>query len=109
MLHPELSRTIVEVTRADTMVGGVTSGTIRVQHALIEGVLDYGRKTLFKAFKFARGFERQKLGRRRKKAVEQQITEAVVRLDTEVAVLKVRHRRSREFQRYALSNGRYRA
>ena len=58
------------------------------QHGF-DGVLDNGTKTLYRALRVSRGFERQKLGRRQKTAKEQQATAESTRLASEVTALKV--------------------
>jgi len=55
----------------------------------LDGILDNGKKTLFRAFKVSRGFERQKLGRRQKTAKEQNAPAETARLAHEVMALKV--------------------
>lgn len=55
----------------------------------LDGILDNGKKTLFRAFKVSRGFERQKLGRRQKTAKEQNAPAETARLAQEVIALKV--------------------
>lgn len=55
----------------------------------LEGILENGKKTLFRAFKVSRGFERQKLGRRQKTAKEQDAPAETARLAQEVTALKV--------------------
>ena len=62
----------------------------RSRHSCIEQVLDLGKKNVFKSLKLARGFERQKLGRRQKVAKEDNAAEEIARLEAEVVVLKVR-------------------
>ena len=59
-------------------------------------ILERSKQALFRALKLARGFERQKLGRRQK--VAQKATDAVSeqRLAAEVAVLKVSYNLSLE-------------
>jgi len=54
----------------------------------VEEKLHYAKKLLHRALKLARGFERQKLGRRHKAAVKKQVD--VERLDAEIHALKVR-------------------
>ena len=61
------------------------------QRAQADGLIEIGKKTLFKALKTARGFERQKLGRRQKSARAANNQEDIERLAAEVAALKVRH------------------
>ena len=51
--------------------------------------IDHGQKLLNRAFKTAKGFERQKLGRRRKTAASNTDAKEVARIDSETAVLKV--------------------
>lgn len=51
--------------------------------------LDQYEKMLFRALKLARGFERQKLGRRQKVAKQAQDHADTARLNAEVAALKV--------------------
>ena len=55
-----------------------------------EQKLHHGRDLLARAFRTARGFERQKLGRRRKAATSSTgDAKDVVRIDAEVVALKV--------------------
>lgn len=51
--------------------------------------LDQYEKTLFRALRLARGFERQKLGRRQKVAKQTKDDAETARLNAEVAALKV--------------------
>ncbi|MCJ1282319.1 hypothetical protein MMC26_001642 [Xylographa opegraphella] len=67
---------------------GRTSRTHHAQAAQVDGAIGNGKKSLFKALKTARGFERQKLGRRQKTASEANLEDDVKRLATEVAALK---------------------
>jgi hypothetical protein len=63
----------------------------RIQFKLKQGVVKLGH-----AFKVAKGFERQKLSRRRKTAVsEKQEEKDVQRIDAETAAIKVRCGRKR--------------
>ena len=62
---------------------------LRIQKLQLEGVLSNGTKSLFRALKIARGFERQKLGRRQKTAKAAQDDAETKRLEVEVATLKV--------------------
>ncbi len=55
----------------------------------LDSILENGKKTLFRAFKISRGFERQKLGRRQKTAKEQIAPAETARLAQEVTALKV--------------------
>jgi hypothetical protein len=56
----------------------------RILHALSEGA-----RQLAQAFKLAKGFERQKLGRRRKDADAEKDYRGMRRIDEEVVALKV--------------------
>ena len=61
----------------------------RSQRQLSSSTLDQYVKMIFRALRLARGFERQKLGRRQK-AAKQSVDDAeTARLNTEVAALKV--------------------
>lgn len=62
---------------------------LRIQRLQLEGVLSNGAKSLFRALKVARGFERQKLGRRQKAAQQSEDDAEATRLEVEVATLKV--------------------
>lgn len=62
---------------------------LRKQRLQLEGVLSNGAKSLFRALKVARGFERQKLGRRQKAAKQSEDDAEAKRLEVEVATLKV--------------------
>lgn len=55
----------------------------------VEHKLDQGYKLLNRAFRTAKGFERQKLGRRRKTACEKSDAKDVARIDTEIEAIKV--------------------
>ncbi|KAK4971184.1 hypothetical protein LTR66_011480 [Elasticomyces elasticus] len=70
----------------------VESGTepsVNLRQQRVEHKLDLAQKTLFRAFKTARGFERQKLGRRRKQAAGQNDGKNMARIHAEVEALKV--------------------
>ena len=56
----------------------------RVEHKLKLGATKLGH-----AFKIAKGFERQKLGRRRKTAVSESNVKDITRIDAEIEALKV--------------------
>jgi hypothetical protein len=60
-----------------------------IQENQVEQQIAIGRKALNRALKLARGFERQKLGRRLKAARTEGDVASVVRLDSEVKALKV--------------------
>ena len=70
----------------DPALGG---GESRAQRQQLEGFLELGKKALFRALKVARGFERQKLGRRQKTAKKDGQDADLTRLTAEVAALKV--------------------
>lgn len=67
----------------------VSNGALRVQGERLDTILEQAKKTLSRALKVARGFERQKLGRRQKVAKEQRDDAETVRLTAEVTTLKV--------------------
>lgn len=70
----------------DARSGAVASAQQqRVQFKLKQGIVKLGH-----AFKIAKGFERQKLGRRRKNALTQKNEKDVQRIDAETGALKVR-------------------
>ena len=63
--------------------------SFRHQRQLSISALDQYEKALFRALKLARGFERQKLGRRQKAAKQSNDDVETARLNAEVAALKV--------------------
>lgn len=67
----------------------VSNGALRMQRERLEAILELAKKTLSRALKVAKGFERQKLGRRQKVAKEQKDDAGTVRLKAEEAALKV--------------------
>ncbi len=79
--HDELSGS--EVTSNNT-----TARALRLQRLQLDGLLDQGKKSLFRSLKVARGFERQKLGRRQKTAKTENNATEIARLEAEVAALK---------------------
>ncbi|KAL6714289.1 hypothetical protein ACLMJK_007712 [Lecanora helva] len=60
----------------------------RLQRQQLEGHIENGKKALFQSLKLARGFERQKLGRRQKNAKQGNNETDGRRLEAEVVVLK---------------------
>lgn len=58
------------------------------QRKRAEEKLFHGKKVLHRALKLAKGFERQKLSRRRKSAVKEPAG-AIARIDAEIEALKV--------------------
>ncbi len=79
--HDELSGS--EVTSNNT-----TARALRLQRLQLDGLLDQGKTSLFRSLKVARGFERQKLGRRQKTAKTESNATGTARLEAEVAALK---------------------
>lgn len=63
--------------------------SLRRRKQLSKSTLDQYEQTLFRALRLARGFERQKLGRRQKVAKQAKDDAETVRLNAEVAALKV--------------------
>ena len=61
----------------------------RKRRRRIEAALDHSQKEFFRALKLSRGLERQKLGRRQKKARADGNDEAIARMEKEVTALKV--------------------
>ncbi|KAK5019668.1 Bud-site selection protein [Cryomyces antarcticus] len=59
-----------------------------IQTLRVEAKLEHGKKLLNRALKTAKGFERQKLGRRRKTAVVSNDAADVARIDREIEALK---------------------
>ena len=62
---------------------------VSIKHSRVYGVLDNGKTNLFRALKVARGFERQKLGRRQKNAKKDGADGDMARLEAETVALKV--------------------
>lgn len=82
-------RKLSELIEDDAVPSGSLEKKSRLQRQQIDGSLDQSKKALFRALKIARGFERQKLGRRQKTAKAESNDADIVRLDAEVAALKV--------------------
>ena len=79
---------------AEISGGGATSNDssdqrLGLQQRQVEHLLEQGKKALFKSLKVARGFERQKLGRRQNTAKAEKAYDDLQRLNSEVAALKV--------------------
>lgn len=55
----------------------------------VEAKIENGHKLLNRAFRTAKGFERQKLGRRRKTAISKSDAKDVARIDAETEAIKV--------------------
>lgn len=82
-------RNFDEFRETDVDSQRLDDGTLRAQRTQLERVLEHGKRRLFQALKLGRGFERQKLGRRQKTAKESNTESGMVRLNAEVAALKV--------------------
>lgn len=63
--------------------------SLSIKSARLAASIENGNKLLHRALKLARGFERQKLGRRHKTASAQNNKTDSARLDKEVQALKV--------------------
>lgn len=82
-------RNFDEFRETDVDSQRLDDSTLRAQRTQLERVLEHGKRRLFQALKLGRGFERQKLGRRQKTAKESNTESGIVRLNAEVAALKV--------------------
>lgn len=82
-------RKFEEYNGAEGKPTGILNGAHRLQRERLDAILEQAKKTLSRALKVARGFERQKLGRRQKVAKEQKDNAVTVRLAAEVTALKV--------------------
>lgn len=69
--------------------GGEENVGKSVRQRRTEHKLDEGYRLLNRAFKTAKGFERQKLGRRRKTACDKGDAKDVIRIDAEIESIKV--------------------
>ncbi len=83
-------RKFAEYTGAERKLSGSSDGALRLQRERLDTILEQAKKTLSRALKVARGFERQKIGRRQKVAKEQKEGAETARLAAEVTALKVR-------------------
>ena len=79
-----------EISPTENQVDESLDRSVRSQRQQLESFIEYGKKNLFRSLKLARGFERQKLGRRQKTAKEKHEDAETARLEAEVAALKVR-------------------
>lgn len=82
-IMPKRKRSLIEQTEVDP------SQEVELRKRNLEKKLVHGRKLLNKALKTAKGFERQKLGKRIKLAAEKNDGEESGRLQRELEVLKV--------------------
>ena len=78
-------RKLDEISNAN----GFGAGATQRQRQQFDGLLEQGRKALSQSLKIARGFERQKLGRRQKAAKREEHEAEEARLGAEVLALKV--------------------
>ncbi len=74
---------------SDHRDGEFPSRAVNQQRSQLEDEIEHATKTLYRALKVARGFERQKLGRRQKATKEKKDGAESARLEAEVAALKV--------------------
>lgn len=65
------------------------NSALNLQRSQLAHEIEHGTKILHRALKVARGFERQKLGRRQKAAKDKKDGAETARLEAEVAALKV--------------------
>lgn len=77
-----------EVSGSEPPSNGTPARALRLQRLQLDGLLDQSKKSLFRSLKVARGFERQKLGRRQKTAKTESNAADISRLEAEVATLK---------------------
>ena len=78
-----------EISSSEGTLNATTARALRLQKLQVNGVLDRSTKSLFRSLKAARGFERQKLGRRQKTAkADSNATTDTARLEAEVTALK---------------------
>lgn len=74
----------------NTSISNSNHSKVQQQQDRLKNSLEHAKKSLVRALKLARGFERQKLGRRQKTAKESnEGLETTRRLDAEVSALKV--------------------
>ncbi|KAF6227928.1 hypothetical protein HO133_007656 [Letharia lupina] len=77
-----------EISSSEVSNSGTTAKALRLQRLQLDGLLDQSKRSLFRSLKVARGFERQKLGRRQKTAKTEGNATDTARLEAEVAALK---------------------
>ena len=82
-------RKYAEISGREAISNGSPGKKLGLQQRQVEHLLEQGKKALFRSLKVARGFERQKLGRRQKTAKAEKAETDIIRLDAEVAALKV--------------------
>ncbi|KAH0538012.1 hypothetical protein FGG08_005373 [Glutinoglossum americanum] len=86
---PKRKRPYNELKVVDDNLGTLPDRAFSIQEKQVEQRIAIGKKALNRALKLAKGFERRKLGRRLKAARVEGSTADVVRLASEVEVLKV--------------------
>lgn len=67
----------------------VEDRALRIRKDRLKAKVEQGTKLLHQGLKLARGFERQKLGRRQKTAASNKSDDQATRLKAEIAALKV--------------------
>lgn len=77
-----------EINDTSATSSNAQARSLRLQRLQLDSQLDLSKKSLFRSLKVARGFERQKLGRRQKSANAENNAPDLLRLDAEVAALK---------------------
>ena len=79
-----------EVSGSEAPYDSAAARTLRLQRLQVDSLLQQSTTSLFRSLKVARGFERQKLGRRQKSAAqtEHQTPDVGARLEAEIAALK---------------------
>lgn len=77
-----------EINDPEAISNSAKARALRIQRLQLDGQLDQSKKSIFRSLKVARGFERQKLGRRQKTAKTENNTTDATRLEAEVAALK---------------------
>lgn len=82
-------RKYTEISGKRETSNGSSDKRLGLQQRQVEHLLEQGKKALFRSLKVARGFERQKLGRRQKTAKAEKAEDDLIRFSAEVAVLKV--------------------
>lgn len=82
-------RKFEDISRTNATPLGDLSEQTSSQRRQLDGHLDQSKKALLRALKVARGFERQKLGRRQKTAKVDSNDADTTRLEAEVSALKV--------------------
>lgn len=83
-------RKLNELYRSRSTNGKPSSEVLSAQEAAAEQRIARGKKLLNRGLKLAKGFERQKLGRRHKAASQKGDAAEVARLEAEIQALKVR-------------------